>query len=73
MTCNNLKQLLEAEKLIIEHHIDKHKFYRGISNRDEGIQDFINNYAEIIRESFCLACKFNESCEYYLNYFPLTK
>lgn len=68
MTCHNLKQLLEAEKRILERHIDEHKFFRGIPTRDEGIQDFVKNYAEIIRESFCSACRDNDSCDAYKIY-----
>lgn len=53
MVCRNLSALSAIQRDIIEKHIEKHKWYNGIENKEEAIQDFIDKFAWIIREMYC--------------------
>ncbi|NLA75521.1 MAG: hypothetical protein GX846_08665 [Deltaproteobacteria bacterium] len=68
--CIRLKEILEAEIEIIERHIDDHKWFMQMEDRNAAIADFIEKYGFIMREFFCsriceerfkceIACKYN--------------
>ena len=46
--CTHLKDFLEAEMLIVKRHIDEHKWFLHIEDKNEAIDDFIKKYAWII-------------------------
>jgi hypothetical protein len=57
---------MKEQKELINRHLDKHKWYRGISEKTEGMLDFISRYGEILREFFCdTACPNSTTCESY--------
>lgn len=60
--CIRLKDFLDYEVSLIEKHIDKHKWFNHIEDKDEAIADFINKYAWIIKESYCINCTKNSEC-----------
>jgi hypothetical protein len=61
--CKHTKDFLQIEMEIIEEHIDRHKYFRSIINREYAIVDFINRYAWIMREVFCgFMCPQREEC-----------
>jgi hypothetical protein len=51
--CNRIKDILKAQIDIIERHIDQHKWFHQIEDRDEAIRDFIEKYGFIMREFYC--------------------
>lgn len=51
--CQHLRDILDAQLDIIERHIDRHKWFQQIENREEAISDFIEKYGFIMREFFC--------------------
>lgn len=51
--CQKLQDILQIQLEIIQRHIDKHKWFRGIKNEDEAVLDFIDKYGFIMREFYC--------------------
>ena len=61
--CNELENLLKTEKYIIKKHIDEHKWFKHIKDKEEGIIDFINEYGWLMKEMYCkYVCKENKQC-----------
>jgi len=57
-TCIDLENLLKDEREVIEGHIDEHKWFHHISNKEDGIKDFIQEYGWIMKEMYCkYVCK----------------
>lgn len=62
--CAELEKLLESERDIIEKHIDEHKWFRHIADKNEAVMDFINEYGWIMKEMYCkYVCKHKRKCE----------
>ena len=53
MICTHLREFLDSEILIIEHHIDEHKWFNHIIDKDLAIGDFIDKYGWLMREYYC--------------------
>ena len=51
--CEKLQDILQIQLEIIQRHIDKHKWFRGIKNEDDAVLDFIDKYGFIMREFYC--------------------
>ena len=51
--CSRLKEILDAQIDIIERHVDDHKWFLQIEDRNEAIRDFIEKYGFIMREFYC--------------------
>lgn len=51
--CKRIKEILDAQREIIERHVDNHKWFMQIEDRDEAIRDFIEKYGFIMREFYC--------------------
>ncbi len=63
--CRHLRDLLGAQKEIIERHIDRHKWFRYIEDREEAIADFVDKFGWIMREFHCTQiCPDRQECEY---------
>lgn len=61
--CTELKQLLVAELSIIQNHLDDHKWFHHIEDKNDAVGDFIYKYGWILKEMYCnFACK-KEHCE----------
>ena len=67
-SCNHLEELMKEQRLIIERHIDKHKYYLHTDDRNKAVLDFIGQYRFIIREAFCDLCLESKTCEAYKEY-----
>ena len=67
-SCNHLEELMREHKTIIERHIDKHKYYHHIEDRNQAVLDFLGKYCFIIREAFCDLCQESKTCEAYKAY-----
>lgn len=62
--CNQLKNLLKIQTQIIEEHIDKHKWFNHIEDKNEAIVDFIDKYAWLMRQMFCeYICEKRDDCD----------
>jgi hypothetical protein len=69
--CKHLHDILDAQVDIIERHIDQHKWFHGIANKDKAISDFIEKYGFIMREFYCSrVCKDRFDCEVAQRYNP---
>jgi hypothetical protein len=69
--CKRLHDILDAQVDIIERHIDQHKWFHGIANKDQAISDFIEKYGFIMREFYCSrVCKDRFDCEVAQRYNP---
>jgi len=66
--CRHLEDLLKQQVKIIERHIDKHKWYKGIARKEEALQDFVDKYGWILREAYCDLCPENNNCQAYEDY-----
>ncbi len=54
---NGSSRLLEAEASLLERHIDRHKYFRGIPDKKAGVLDFLRQYGPIMEELFNVAVK----------------
>ena len=69
--CEKLQDILQIQLEIIERHIDKHKWFRGIKNEDEAVLDFIGKYGFIMREFYCSRiCEKRFDCEVAQEFVP---
>lgn len=69
--CKHLTEILNAQKEIIERHIDQHKWFQQIENREVAVCDFIEKYGFIMREFYCsLVCVSRFDCELAQKYNP---
>ncbi len=72
--CSHLEDFLNEQRIIIYRHIDKHKYYNGIANREDAMNDFIKKYAWVMREMYCdKICPEKDNCEVYQSYLTKTK
>lgn len=62
--CVKLNLFLQVEREIIEKHIETHKWFRQISDYNQGVADFIENYGWLMREMYCRhICPSREDCQ----------
>ena len=67
-SCNHLEELMNEHRIIIERHVDKHKYYQHINDKNQAVIDFLDKYRFIIREAFCDLCPESTTCEAYKEY-----
>jgi hypothetical protein len=69
--CKHLSEILEAQKDIIERHIEQHKWFQHIENQEKAICDFVEKYGFIMREFYCSRiCISRFDCELAQKYNP---
>lgn len=69
--CKHLRRILDSQKDIIDRHVDQHKWFQHIENRDAAICDFIEKYGFIMREFYCSRiCEERFECELAQEYHP---
>ena len=69
--CKRIADILSAQIDIIERHIDQHKWFNKIENKEEAIADFIEKYGFIMREYYCSRiCEDRFKCEIAIRYNP---
>ena len=62
--CQCLSDFMKTQIDVISKHLDEHKYLRNISDKNEAIASFINDYGWLIRELYCTRiCPHRESCE----------
>ena len=67
-SCNHLEDLMKEQKVLIERHVAKHKYYAGIEDKNAAVLDFISKYMWLAREEFCDLCPESKACEAYKEY-----
>lgn len=53
--CEHLREFLDLELDVIKRHLDEHKWFRHITDENDGVKDFIESYGWLIREIYCVA------------------
>ena len=66
--CSKLVQLLKVQKEIIERHIDEHKWFNHIPDKNKAITDFIEKYSWLMKEVYCEVCEDNDTCGSYIKF-----
>ena len=62
--CDKLKDLLHVEGQIIQRHIDRHKWFQHIADKNLAVIDFIEKYGWLMREIYCEnLCEHKGDCE----------
>jgi hypothetical protein len=51
--CDQLKDLLHVEGKIIQRHIDRHKWFQHIPDKNAAVIDFVEKYGWLMREIYC--------------------
>ena len=69
--CRHLQDILASQIELIERHVDQHKWFQGIENRDQAVRDFVDKYGFIMREFYCSRiCEDRFECELAQRYEP---
>lgn len=69
--CKRIEEILAAQIELIERHVDNHKWFMQIHDRNEAIRDFIEKYGFIMREFYCSRiCEERFSCSLAKKYNP---
>jgi hypothetical protein len=64
-SCTHINDLVKAEIPIIKRHLEKHKWYKMIDDKEVATADFIKSYGFIMREYYCqYICK-DKECDFY--------
>jgi hypothetical protein len=62
--CVKLDVLMQCQRDIIERHIDQHKWFKHIPDKEAGVSDFIKQYAWLMRDLFCnYICDSKDGCK----------
>src|SRR5690606_14174217 len=51
--CTHLKELMDAQRSILLHNLQQHKWFRHIIDEDEAKDNFLDCFAPIMREIYC--------------------
>jgi hypothetical protein len=65
--CKNLYKIINETLDIAGRHLDEHMYYTGLNNK-EALQDFVDKYSFIVKETYCDLCEDNKNCEEYKDY-----
>jgi hypothetical protein len=61
--CEKLREFVDVQVDVIQRHLDRHKWYRGISDSNAGLSDFVQEYGWLMRDLYCHhICEFSDSC-----------
>jgi len=70
--CPHYREVLKIERMIINKHIAKHKWFQHIADEEQAIIDFIEKFGWIMREYHCgYACQDRFECVIAEEYLPL--
>jgi len=69
--CTHLSELAKVQREIISRHIERHKWFSHIIDRQEAAEDFIEKFGWIMRELYCgYICAERHECEMAQQYLP---
>lgn len=51
--CKHVKDINSAQIRLIRKHLEKHKWYRHLPDDDTAALSFVNEYATLMRDSYC--------------------
>lgn len=61
--CENLKAFMSTQVDVINRHIDEHKWFQHIENKNDAVEDFLNKYGWLIRCMYCnYCCPYSNQC-----------
>jgi len=62
--CQCLSDFMKTQLDVISKHSDEHKYLRNISDKNEALASFINDYGWLMRELYCTRiCEHRDTCE----------
>ena len=62
--CQCLSDFMKTQIDVIGKHLDEHKYLRNITDKNEALSSFINDYGWLIRELYCTRiCPYRDTCE----------
>ncbi|MBD3359451.1 MAG: hypothetical protein GF365_01975 [Candidatus Buchananbacteria bacterium] len=69
--CVHLAEFLQTQRIILQRHIDEHKWCRQIADDQRGKEDFIKEFGWLMREIFCgFACPDRQNCKIAERFLP---
>jgi hypothetical protein len=69
--CKHLHDILNSQMDIIERHVEQHKWFHGIDDKEKAVCDFVDKYGFIMREFYCSrVCVDRFDCEHAQKYNP---
>lgn len=65
--CTYFKPFMDEQIKLIRRHLDRHKWFQHITDRQQAVADFVEKYGELLREMYCeTACPIGgRNCESY--------
>lgn len=65
-SCLKVSDLLKIEKNIIEKNINRHKWFKHMTDRNIAMIDFIKTFGGILKQMYCeSACSYCKECQVY--------
>lgn len=62
--CQYLAEFMKTQVDVIQKHLDEHKYLRQITDANEALKSFIDDYGWLIRELYCTRiCAHREGCK----------
>jgi predicted HD phosphohydrolase len=51
--CTHMQELLKVQREVIRRHLDEHKWFQHITDKNEAVADFLDKFGWIMREMIC--------------------
>jgi hypothetical protein len=62
--CPHFIDFLNTQINVVNRHIDKHKWFNHIENKEDAVADFIEKYAWLMRDMYCeYICEHDTECD----------
>ena len=62
--CQCLSEFMKTQRDVISKHLDEHKYLRHITDKNEALSSFIEDYGWLMKEMFCTRiCERHLTCE----------
>jgi len=72
-SCVKLQNLNRVQFLVISRHLEKHKWFRHIKDKNDALADFLKEFGPIMREIYCETCEESPECSPYQDYLKSLK
>ena len=64
VSCEHLSEFMKTQLEVVKRHLDEHKYLRHMTDKEEALQSFIDDYGWLIRELYCTRiCDLRDNCE----------
>lgn len=62
--CQCLADFLKTQREVISRHLEEHKYLRHITDKEQAVGTFIEDYGFLIREMYCTGiCSKRNECD----------